>query len=77
MENFISTDKDYSQWISDLALRFRQSQIKAALKVNEEMLRFYWSIGEDVEKRQFENRYGSRFFEMLRKKLLSALFSIT
>lgn len=69
MENFISKDKDYFQWISDLALRFRQSQIKAALKVNEEMLRFYWSIGEDIEKRKFENRYGSRFYEMLSNDL--------
>ena len=69
MENFISINKNYVQWISDLAIRFRQSQIKAAIKVNEEMLRFYWSIGEDIEKSKFENHYGSRFYEMLSNDL--------
>lgn len=35
-------DKDYIQWIKELSSRYRRSQIKAAVKVNEEMLRFYW-----------------------------------
>lgn len=34
-------DKDYFQWIKTLSSRYRSSQIKAAVKVNEEMLRFY------------------------------------
>jgi hypothetical protein len=30
-------DKDYIQWIKELSSRYRRSQIKAAVKVNEEM----------------------------------------
>ena len=30
-------DKDYIQWIKDLSRRYRQSQIKAAVRVNEEI----------------------------------------
>lgn len=33
------------------------------------MLRFYWSVGEDIEKRQYENRYGSHFYENVSKDL--------
>ena len=66
-------DKDYQTWISELTLRYRQSQIKAALKVNAEILRFYWSLGEDIVNRQFENRYGSHFYENLSRDLSSAL----
>ena len=35
-------DKEYKEWVKDLALRYRNSQIKAAVKVNTEMLKFYW-----------------------------------
>ena len=41
-------DKDYTQWIKELSSRYRRSQIKAAVKVNEEVLRFYWELGRDI-----------------------------
>jgi len=66
-------DAEYSQWIAELAMRYRSSQIKASIKVNDEMLRFYWSVGEDIEKRQFENQYGSHFYENVSKDLRKAL----
>lgn len=66
-------DAEYKQWIAELVQRYRASQIKASIKVNDEMIRFYWSVGEDIEKRQFENRYGSRFYENVSKDLKHAL----
>jgi len=36
---------DYKQWLTDLKSRIRQSQIKAAVKVNTELLRLYWDLG--------------------------------
>ena len=58
-------DRDYKKWIKDISSRFRRSQIKAATHVNEEMLRFYWSLGRDINFRQNENSYGSDFFRKL------------
>lgn len=68
-------DKEYYDWIAELSSRYRQSQIKAAVKVNSEMLRFYWSVGKDIEERQFENKYGSHFYETLSRDLTLALNS--
>lgn len=48
MSEILKVDREYLNWISDIALRFKQSQIKAANKVNVEMLRFYWSLGKDI-----------------------------
>ena len=31
---------DYKKWISEVSNRFKTSQIKASIKVNDEMLRF-------------------------------------
>ena len=73
MGKLIELDKEYTSWIQELAKRYRSSQIKAAVKVNEEMLRFYWSIGEDITKRQLENRYGSHFYENVSKDLRQTL----
>ena len=61
---------EYKQWLVDLKLRIRQSQVKAAVKVNTELLRLYWDLGRDIVDRQMEAAWGSKFFEMLSKDLL-------
>lgn len=37
---------DYKKWISEVSNRFKTSQIMASIKVNDEMLRFYWQLDE-------------------------------
>ena len=62
-------DKDYVQWIKELSSRYRRSQIKAAVKVNEEMLRFYWELGRDISEMKAESRWGSSFMKNLSRDL--------
>lgn len=62
MSNLIKTDTAYKNWISDVLKRFRKSQLKAAIKVNEEMLRFYWTMGRDIAKMSSNAKYGSQFY---------------
>lgn len=62
-------DKDYSLWIQDLSKRYRRSQVKAAVKVNTEMLKFYWSLGRDIVAIKAESRWGSKFFTNLSRDL--------
>ena len=69
----VKFDKDYYEWIAELSQRYRQNQIKAAVKVNSVMLKFYWSLGKDIVERQFENKYGSHFYETLSRDLTLAL----
>ena len=57
-DKLVHIDNEYKQWIADICQRFRQSQIKAAVKVNSEMLRFYWSLGKDIVSKKIESRYG-------------------
>ena len=65
----IVKDKEYTEWIAELSHRYRQSQIKASVRVNNEMLRFYWSVGKDIAERQYDNKYGSHFYENLSNDL--------
>ena len=62
-------DNDYKQWVKALAVRYRQSQIKAAVKVNTEQLLFNLSLGKDIVERQEENKYGSKFYASLSRDL--------
>ncbi|MBR5028307.1 MAG: DUF1016 domain-containing protein, partial [Bacteroidales bacterium] len=62
-------DQDYIQWIKELSLRYRRSQIKAAVKVNDVMLRFYWELGHDIVAKKAESRWGSGFMKNLSKDL--------
>lgn len=62
-------DKDYTLWVKELVKRYRSSQIKAAVKVNNEMLRFYWELGKDIEEKQADNKYGSKFYATLSRDL--------
>ena len=73
MSNLIKIDNDYAGWIKDLSLRFRQSQIKAAVKVNSEMLRFYFSLGADIVTKQAESKWGNSFFSTLSQDLQNLL----
>ena len=57
-EGLTIIDKDYARWVEALSTRYRQSQIKAAVKVNQEMLRFYWELGRDIEEMHVEKRWG-------------------
>ena len=73
MSQLLHIDTEYKQWIQELSLRYRQSQIKASIRVNSEMLRFYWSVGKDITERQFDNKYGTHFYENLSRDLVAAL----
>ena len=58
-------DKDYTRWVEDLSVRYRQSQIKAAVRVNQELLKYYWELGRDIEEMHVEERWGQSVIKNL------------
>ena len=46
MSELMRLDEEYRSWIQELGNRYRTSQIKASIRVNNEMLMYYWSVGE-------------------------------
>ena len=73
MGKLIKIDGEYANWIKDLSLRFKQSQIKAAIRVNSEMLRFYFNLGADIVNKKAESRWGDGFFANLSRDLQNEL----
>ncbi len=62
-------DKDYLQWVQDLCKRYRQSQIKASVKVNTEQLKYNWLLGRDIVEMNIEQRWGESVITQLSKDL--------
>ena len=65
-------DKEYVQWIYDIKQRFRNAQIKAAVKVNSEQLLFNWKLGRDLVVRKAEEKWGNGIVEQVSLDLQAA-----
>ncbi len=72
----IETSK-YKDWIVDLKSKIQQSQIKAAIQVNSALIELYWELGKEIAEKEFENQYGSGFFEQLSRDLKTEFSQIT
>ena len=62
-------DCQYQDWLKELKTRYKKSQIKAAVKVNEELIKFYWMLGRDIVKMKSDYKWGSKFYETLARDL--------
>lgn len=66
--HFVVTD-DYITWITDIKSKIRHSQIKAAIKVNNELLNLYWDLGKDIVTKQASSKWGDGFLSTMSKDL--------
>lgn len=63
-------DSQYKAWLQSLKEQFLQSQLKAVVKVNQELLQFYWHLGGEILEKQQNTKWGSGFLNQLSKDLM-------
>ncbi|MBR1847404.1 MAG: DUF1016 family protein [Bacilli bacterium] len=68
-----SIESVYKEWLAEIKTDYRRSQIKAAIKVNEELLRFYWRLGRGINSLRIDAQWGSGFFDALSRDLKELL----
>ncbi|NBJ82318.1 DUF1016 family protein [bacterium 1XD42-94] len=49
-------DAEYRSWIQEPGSRYRTSQIKASVRVNNEMLMYYWTVGKDITEKHADSK---------------------
>lgn len=64
----IKTD-DYKVFIQDIKKRIQTAQIKAAVSVNQELLRLYWDLAERIVAKQQESAWGEGFLVQMSRDL--------
>ena len=73
MSELIKADSEYKEWITGISTDFKKSQIRAAMKINDEMLKFYWKLGKGISSMSEQFGYGSRFYKMVSDDLKTIL----
>lgn len=65
----IFNDSYFSDWMKEIKSRIRESQLKAAVRVNTELLHLYWDLGKDIVQREIESKWGSKIYSTISAEL--------
>lgn len=66
-------DKKFQNWVESLSQNYKKAQIKAAIHVNSELIKFYYQLGEEISKTSFKASYGNRFYDLLSNELKKSI----
>ena len=61
--------KDYANVLQSIKKQIQESQVKAALAANKELIKLYWSIGKTIAAKQKESGWGAGVIERLANDL--------
>ena len=67
----LAGDSEFKNWVSQLKKDIRSTQIKAAIKVNTELLRLYWRMGADICEKQKSASWGDGWLKELSRELMA------
>ena len=68
----ISQDEQYQQLLQHVIERAKIVQYRTSVGMNQEQIRFYWSIGEDMSLAKAEAKWGSKFYQQFSHDLMIA-----
>lgn len=68
-DTFIINNEEYKKLLLRLKERVKNNQLKAAIKVNYELLDLYWNLGKEIVKKQSEYFWGDAFLKSLSNDL--------
>jgi len=68
-EKPLDSSKEYSSLLSDLKKQIQESQIKATISANQELIKLYWHIGKTIVEKQEKNGWGTKIVEKLGKDI--------
>ena len=66
-------DTKFVKWVESLSQNYKKAQIKAAIHVNSELIKFYYELGKEIAKTSFKASYGNKFYDLLSVEFKKAL----
>ena len=67
----LAGNSEFISWVSQLKKDIRSAQVKAAIKVNTELLRLYWRMGADICEKQKSATWGDGWLKELSRELMA------
>ncbi len=71
MDNILQS-KTYKNLLADIKNKIHQSQVRAVVAVNQELLLLYWEVGKIIVERQQKEGWGANVINQLSKDLKKA-----
>lgn len=68
----LSHDQSYQRWLAELKQAFSQRRVQAVISVNQQLLGFYWELGEQIIAKQQLSSWGDGVISQLSKDLSKA-----
>lgn len=62
-------DTIYLDWMKSVLLRIKQTQMNTVIGINQQLIRLYWSIGEDIVRMQKTSKYGDALLYQISEDL--------
>lgn len=76
MKSEITINKEYKEWLLNIKEKIQRSQLKAAVRLNSELLLLYWELGAMIVEKQSKSRWGDGLLKQLSKDLQSEFSNI-
>jgi predicted nuclease of restriction endonuclease-like (RecB) superfamily len=58
-------NSDYRDFINEIKSKIQQAQIKASVKVNQELIKLYWSVGKMIVEKQALSKWGEGLIKQI------------
>lgn len=65
----LENDSEYKKWIVSLKSKILNSQIRASLKINIELLSLYWELGKELVEKEQYYAWGEMFLAQISRDL--------
>ncbi len=66
----LTLNKDFADWVRAIKNEIRSAQLKAATKVNSELLHLYWHMGAEICEKQKSATWGDGWLKELSRELM-------
>lgn len=66
----IAQDEQYQHLLHQVVEQAELFQYRTSIGMNQELIRFYWSIGEEMAATKAEAKWGSKFYQQFSRDLL-------
>ncbi|MBD3727995.1 MAG: DUF1016 family protein [Moraxella osloensis] len=76
MKEDLVVDSTYRDWVNGLKKRFQQARLAATIRVNSELLNFYWDLGANIVEKQKSSHWGDKLLAQLSRDLMHAFPSM-
>ena len=67
----LANNRAYRSWLLSIKEKIRLAQIKAAIKVNTELLNLYWELGKEIAAKQQQSSWGDALIGQMAEDLAS------